>query len=112
MFQGKSNVKTSPNSYLLFSSNEKLADKLRFVLQKKVSFHDLKTEKMVNSSSIKNKDRVEIILDNEFLSFKESIAILESLKNKGFTFKIIPKKANFLIGSNNSSERGEVIKIE
>ncbi|SDI05757.1 Glycosyltransferase, GT2 family [Flavobacterium omnivorum] len=112
MFQGKSKVKSSPNSYLLVSSNEKLADKLCFVLQKKVSFHDLKTEKMVNSSSIKNKDRVEIILDNEFLSFKESIAILESLKNKGFTFKIIPKKANFLIGSNNSSERGEVIKIE
>jgi hypothetical protein len=34
------------------------------------------------------------------------------LKDKKVTFKIIPKNANFLIGSNTNSERGEVIKIE
>ena len=112
MFQGKSVIKTVPKSYLLYSTNEKLADKLRLVLQNKVRFHDLKTEKMVISSSVKNKKAVEIILDNEFISFKECIAILESSRNKGITFKIIPKIANFLIGSNNSNERGEIIEIE
>ncbi|MBG6187308.1 glycosyltransferase family 2 protein [Flavobacterium sp. CAN_S2] len=112
MFQGKSTIKTVPKSYLLYSTNEKLADKLRLVLQNKVRFHDLKTEKMVISSSVKNKKAVEIILDNEFISFKECIAILESARNKGITFKIIPKTANFLIGSNNSNERGEIIEIE
>ena len=35
-----------------------------------------------------------------------------SLKNKGLTFKILPKGANFLIGSDNSRERGTVVKIE
>ncbi|MFV5691784.1 glycosyltransferase family 2 protein [Flavobacterium sp. LT1R49] len=112
MFQGKSAIKMTPKSYLLFSANQKLVDKLSLVLQKKVSFHDLKTEKMVISSSLRSGDGTEIILDNEFVSFKESIAILESSRNKGFTFKIIPKNANFLIGSNNSNERGEIIKIE
>ena len=116
MFQGKSSqnfgVKITPKSYQLYSANEKLAKKLAFVLQKKVLFHDLKTEKMVISSSIKSKIGTEVILDNEFISFKECIAILESSRNKRFTFKIIPKKANFLIGSNNSNERGEIIEIE
>ena len=116
MFQGKPKIKISPKSYQLYSSNEKLANKLVLVLQKKVSFHDLKTEKMVISSSLRSGDEAEIILDNEFVSFKESIAILESSRNKsrsvGITFKIIPRNANFLIGSNNSNERGEIIKIE
>ena len=116
LFQGKSSrsfgVKIAPKSYLLYSGNEKLVDKLRLVLQKKVLFHDLKTEKMVISSLVKDKEAVEIILDNDSISFKECISILESSRNKGFTFKIIPKKANFLIGSNNSNGRGEIIEIE
>jgi GT2 family glycosyltransferase len=112
MFRGKPKIKIPPKSYLLYSSNEKLANKLAQVLQKKVSFHDLKTEKMVISSSLRRGNETEIILDNEFVSFKESIAILESSRKGGFTFKIIPKNANFLIGSNNSNERGEIIKIE
>ncbi|MDI5949574.1 glycosyltransferase family 2 protein [Flavobacterium yafengii] len=112
MFQGKPGIKIAPKSYLLYSANEKLVDKLRLVLQKKVLFHDLKTEKMVISSSIKSKISTEVILDNEFISFKECIAILESSRNKRFTFKIIPKNAKFLIGSNNSNERGEIIEIE
>ena len=115
-FQGISSrnlrIKTAPKSYLLYSANEKLVNKLRLVLQNKVQFHDLKTEKMVNSSSVKSKTGTEVILDSEYISFKECIAILESSRNKGFTFKIIPKKANFLIGSNNSNDRGEIIEIE
>ncbi|RTY99070.1 glycosyltransferase family 2 protein [Flavobacterium sp. RSP49] len=112
MFQGKPGIKIIPKSYLLYSANQKLADKLHLVLQKKVLFHDLKTEKIVISSAVKSKIGAEIILDNEFISFKKCIAILESSRNKGFTFKIIPKNANFLIGSNNSNERGEIIEIE
>lgn len=116
MFEGKSSrnfgLKTTPKLYLLYSANEKLIEKLRLLLQKKVLLHDLKTEKMVISSYVKSKAGAEIILDNEFVSFKECIAILESSRNKRFTFKIIPKNANFLIGSNNSNERGEIIEIE
>ncbi|MFV8372879.1 glycosyltransferase family 2 protein [Flavobacterium sp. LB2P74] len=116
MFQGRSSrnfgIEMLPQLYVLYSANEKLVDKLRLVLQKKILFHDLKTEKMVISSFVKNKEVVGIILDNEFISFKECIAILESSRNKRFTFKIIPKNAKFLIGSNISNERGEIIEIE
>ncbi|MFV8369230.1 glycosyltransferase family 2 protein [Flavobacterium sp. LB2R40] len=115
-FQGKTfrnlGVKNLSKSYLLYSSEEKLMDKLVLVLQNKVQFHGLKTEKMVISSFVKTKKATEIIIDNEFVSFKDTISILESLRNRGYTFKILPKNANFLIGSNNSYERGEIIKIE
>lgn len=112
MFQGKPGIKIVPKSYQLYSANEKLVDKLHLVLQKKILFHDLKTEKMVISSSVRSKIGAEVILDSEFISFKKCIAILESSRNKGFTFKIIPKNTNFLIGSNNSNERGGIIEIE
>ena len=111
-FQGQPKMKIAPNSFLLYSSSEKLRNKLALILQKKVLFHDLKTEKRVISCSVSNQEVTEIILDNEFISFKECIEIIESSRNKGFTFKIIPQNANFIIGSNNSNDRGEIIKIE
>jgi GT2 family glycosyltransferase len=112
MFQGKPGIKSVPKLYQLYSANEKLADQLHLILQKKVLFHDLKTEKMVISYSVKSDIGTEVVLDNEFIPFKECIAILESSRNKGITFKIIPKSAKFLIGSNNSNQRGEIIEIE
>lgn len=110
--QGQSIIKKVPKSYLLFSSDEELAKKLTLILRKKVLFHNLKTEKMVISSPYRSFKAIEIILDNEFISFKKCIAFIESSKNKELTFKIRPKKANFLIGSNNSNERGEIVKIQ
>ena len=71
---------------------------------------------MVISSLFNFSSKTEIILDNEFLSFKEIISILEILKNKprsmGITFKIVPKNTNFLIGSNSNNDRGEIIQID
>ncbi|EIA08191.1 glycosyltransferase family 2 protein [Flavobacterium frigoris] len=112
MFQGKTKSKKVPQSFVFYSTNIELAEKMTSVLQKKVWFHDLNTEKMVISSRVKDKDSTEIILDNYFVSFKECIHFMESFKNKGVTFKIIPKNTNFLIGSDNSNERGVVVKIE
>ena len=111
MAKRKNSIVTEPSSYLLYSSSEKRIDKLSSILQKKVSFCNLKTEKAVISSAGKSTNNVEIILDNEFIPFKDCIDFLESARNKGYTFKILPKNANFLIGSNNSNGRGEIIKI-
>jgi GT2 family glycosyltransferase len=112
MFQGQPKIRTRPKFYVFYSLNRELANKLRLIFQNKVSFHDLKTEKMVISSSVTRETETEIILDNKFISFKECIRFMESSKNKGFTFRILPKNANFLIGSDNSRERGEMVKIE
>ncbi|SHF75780.1 Glycosyltransferase, GT2 family [Flavobacterium segetis] len=101
-----------PNAYYLYSTSEILLNKLCVLLQKKVTLHNLKNQKELISCLNRNDNKVEMILDNESISFKDYISFLELAKNKGFTFKIKPKNANFLIGSNNSNERGEVIKIE
>jgi GT2 family glycosyltransferase len=111
MFQGKSKAKKQISSIFLYSDNQNLAERIALVLQKKVDFGNLNKEKMVISCQISRESRTEIILDNNFISFKECIEIMESLKNSGLSFRILPKSCNFIIGSDNSNERGEVIKI-
>ncbi|MBF4518046.1 glycosyltransferase family 2 protein [Flavobacterium sp. ANB] len=112
MFQGKSKLKAVPKSYVLYSSNEKLSEKLTHIFKNKVVIFDFKKEKTVNSSQIFRGKRVEIILDNQYVSFKKCIKIIETLKDKSITFKIFPKNANFIIGSDSRNDRGQIIKIE
>ncbi|MBP4138223.1 glycosyltransferase family 2 protein [Flavobacterium geliluteum] len=111
-FQGKQKSKPVPESYVLYSSDLKLTEKLSFVFKNKVAIIDFKKEKMVNSSLIFRGKRVEIILDNQYVSFKKCIKIIETLKDKSITFKIFPKNANFVIGSDSRNDRGQIIKIK
>ena len=110
--QGRVKIKSTPKNYLLVSASETLIKIITTVVQKKVDFLDWKTEKEVNLSSISIRNGLQIILDNEFVSFKKCINIHEMYKNKGITFRIIPKKANFIIGSDSSNDRGGVVKIK
>ncbi|MEG1024202.1 MAG: glycosyltransferase family 2 protein, partial [Flavobacterium sp.] len=82
------------------------------ILKNKVQFFDLKKEKMVNSSLIFKGKRVEIILDNQYVSFKKCIKIIETLKDKNITFKVFPKKTNFIIGSDSRNDMGQIVEIE
>lgn len=111
-FQGRTKAKINPENYLLLSGSEKVADIITLVTQKKVDFLDWKTEKAVNLPSNSIKKGLQIILDNEFVSFKECIEIHERYRNKGITFRIIPKDTNFSIGSDYRNERGEIVKIK
>lgn len=55
----------------------------------------------------------EVVLDANYLSYKSIIEIIERLRKKhSVTFKILPKGANFIVGSDNSITRGEVIEWE
>lgn len=110
--QGRSKTKSIPKNYLLVSASVALAKIIALLVQKKVDFLDLKTEKEVNLSSISIRNGSQIILDNEFVSFKECINIHEKHRNKGITFRIIPKNANFIIGSDSFNDRGEIVKIK
>jgi GT2 family glycosyltransferase len=98
--------------YVLFSKNEKLKNKLENLFHKKVHWQSQIEGNTLFSHSILNKTQTEIIFDNTDLSFKEIISFLEANKNQGFTFKIIPKNTFFMIGSNNSNDKGTVIKID
>jgi GT2 family glycosyltransferase len=110
--QGRTKTKTIPENYLLISSFETVAKIIAVVVQKKVDFIDWKTEKEVNLSSNSMKKGLQIIVDNECVSFKECINIHEKYRNKGVTFRIIPKNADFIIGSDSSNGRGEIVKIK
>lgn len=112
MFQGKSERKPLPENYVFYSSNAVLSEKLPSILKNKVSFLDFKKEKMVNSCHVLEGKSVEIILDNQYISFKKCINIIETLKDKKVTFKIFPKNTNFIIGSYSRNDRGQIIKIE
>jgi GT2 family glycosyltransferase len=110
--QGRVKAKIIPKNYLLISASEKVAEIITLVIQKKVAFLDWKAEKTVNLSSNSIKKGLQIILDNEFVSFKECLEIHERYRNKGVTFRIIPRDANFSIGSDSPNERGEITKIK
>ena len=81
-------------------------------LQNKVFFHDLKIEKAVISSNFLAGITTEIILDSNYISFKEIINFINNFKNRGLTFKVLPKNSSFFIGSDHSNERGAIIKLE
>lgn len=103
MFQGKSKAKLSPEKFILVSDNENLRERLENQLNTKVELQQ------VSQPFFKN-TRTEVVFDQNHLDFKTIIQVFEM--NKGdFTFKILPKKTDFMIGSNSSFDRGEIIKI-
>lgn len=103
MFQGKSNPKIAPENYSFISESEEMKQKLEIKLQRKMQLATL-------TSSFGKQS--EIILDANYISFKEIISFIEDNKNKSYTFKILPPNSNFIIGSNSSNDRGEVIVLD
>lgn len=96
-----------PQHYVLLSKNEKLKEALQIKLEKSI----IRTEFIDSILSMQNK-KAEVIFDNDFVSFKEMIAFMEQQKNNGFTFKIRPAGSSFIIGSNDSNDRGQVIVLD
>lgn len=103
MFQGKTKPKSKPETYILVSDN--LDSLILKSLEEK-----LKATIVVNKKATDFK-RTEFLLDVDSLGFKKAIAFIEKNKNPTCSFKILLKKSNFLIGSNSSNDRGEVIKL-
>lgn len=103
--QGRSKTKSAPNQYVLVSEDRALKGKLEQKLKKPVHLAKLINGKL----SFSVKDQSEIILDNQYVSYKEALLFLEDHQNKPLTFKMHPVGTNFIIGSNSSQDRGEVI---
>lgn len=101
--QGKSKSKTIPEQYAFISDNEEMKQKLEAKLQKKVELVPI-TSSFAEST--------EIILDANYTSFKDVISFIAQNKNKSVTFKILPPNCNFIIGSNSSNDRGEVVVLD
>ena len=90
------------DEYIVFSK-----DSLQLNLNKKETilndFSEFKND--LNAS-------LEIIFDTNSFSFKEIIAFMNCNKSKNLTFKNYISKSNFIIGSNNSIDRGEIITLK
>lgn len=72
----------------------------------------LKGDVIVNSKLDNVPDVSEVIFDTDYVTYKEVIRIMsDSEINSKATFKIHPKNANFILGSNDSKNRGEVILL-
>jgi GT2 family glycosyltransferase len=97
--------------YILISDDENLRRKVENLLGKKIQRVDSTMKNTINSLTYGADKNIEMIFDNNYSSFKSIIESMEQWKNTGFTFKILPKNADFIIGSNDSNDRGEVITI-
>jgi len=104
-FQGKPKTKSSPEKYILVSEDEVLREKLENKWRTLVERQD------ITKSFAKNAN-TEIIFDQNHLDFKTIIHAFESNKNKNFTFKILPESSDYVIGSDSSFDRGEIINIQ
>ncbi len=88
------------DEYIVFSKDE-----LTLNLNSKIIY--LSDFKQFNNDFVKS---IEIIFDTNSFSFKDIIAFMEKKKASNITFKNYINSSNYLIGSNNSNDRGEVIQ--
>jgi len=105
-------ISKQAEEYILLSDNENLKIIVENLLGNKVSLVYSTLKNTLNSLTIGSNKNVEIIFDNHFWSFKSIIKFMEEYKNSKCTFKILPMNSDFIIGSNNSNDRGQIIKIE
>jgi len=93
------NEKVKIDEYIVFSKSE-----LNLNLNNKTTY-------LTDFNKFKNNPNVnfELIFDTNSFSFAEIISFMENNKSRNITFKNYIKQSNFIIGSNNSNDRGEVV---
>jgi hypothetical protein len=108
--QAEKPAKSNPDNYVLISDDITLKDKLSDKLQKNIQIIPLENGKVVFSQSISKNSKTEIIFDVNYCDYKESLSFMEE-KSKMFTFKFLVPKSGYLLGSNSSNDRGEIIFV-
>ena len=89
------------DEYVVFSKAE-----LDLKLSKKVTY-------LTDLNQFKNQPQknIEIIFDISAFSFTEIITFMENNRNHNLSFKNYISSSNYLIGSNNSNDRGQIILL-
>lgn len=107
MFQGKPSPKSLPERYSLISSQNPMLpilEKLQKKLALEVTIDDIER--------LSTEKRIEFIIDLNTNSYKRAIHLLEKHKKNNYTFKLLSENSNYIIGSNSSNERGEIILFD
>ena len=89
------------DEYVVFSR-----ENLELNLSKKATY--LSDFNYFENQSHKN---IEIIFDTTTFSFTEIITFMQLNKSKNLSFKNYISSSNYLIGSNNSNDRGQIILL-
>lgn len=105
MFQGKRKKTVLPKKYVYLSHS---IDSKKLIVQ----IQDKVTAPVMVAKDAVSEKRVEYIIDTNLWTYKKAIQFLEENKTKNCTFKILPHTANFMIGSNNKNDRGEIIVFD
>jgi GT2 family glycosyltransferase len=108
MFQGAPKPKSLPNHYILVSNADDSGAILRSTIENQ--FKKTVLQQDISKLFLEN-TTAEIVFDQNNLHFKTIIEAFEANKDRNFTFKILPASSDYLIGSNSSFDRGEVLKI-
>ncbi|GAA4270962.1 glycosyltransferase family 2 protein [Aquimarina gracilis] len=102
-FRNFDKKKNSIEQYYLISEDKNLSRDIASALDDKITIVE----------SIKKEDlgdkNIEIIFDNNFISFDEIIDKMQEFRKHNVTFKIRPKNRSYLLGSDFSDGKGEVI---
>lgn len=97
-----------PEHYILVSENasvfQNLQNKLSVSIDWVAHLEDIFTLDQPDK-------RIEILIDNETISFKEYIQFICQHKKSNKTFKIRSKNANFFIGSNHKNDKGTILSF-
>jgi GT2 family glycosyltransferase len=106
--QSASHSKMKPENYVFVSDDDKKFNKIKQRLNTNIQMY---SQVETLSEVLTEKSQTEIIFDNNYIDFKKIIQLFEKFKNRNITFKILPKNSNFIIGSNSSLDRGDVVKL-
>ncbi|MFN3640725.1 MAG: glycosyltransferase family 2 protein [Flavobacterium sp.] len=90
-------------------------DQSDFLFQISNSFKQLKiVEKLPENLSeiYADSNKVQVIFDLEFISFKDAFKMMENSNSKSLTFRFLHPEKVFMLGSDSSFERGEVVEFE
>jgi GT2 family glycosyltransferase len=101
-----------PEYYILFSKDENLKIALEQKLNHKVERLDEYSDEFMQERHHVMSELTEVILDNDLLTYGQIIALMEKYKEKEYTYKIKPAGTNYILGSNSSNDRGEVIVLQ
>ncbi|HEX8562961.1 MAG TPA: glycosyltransferase family 2 protein [Flavobacterium sp.] len=96
--------------YVLISDDENIRLRVENLLGSNVRMLSCEDETIVNSLASEAVE-TEIIFDNNVVTFSYIIHKFTKWKRKNVTFKIIPAESGFMIGSDSSNGRGEILKI-
>lgn len=113
LFKAKTkSEKIYPKKYLVLSENLSLQQRLADIFKKNTILVTEISEKKLNSQLIKTNEQTEVVFDGDVLSFKSIIHLMQKAADPKITYKIKPANTSFIIGSNSSEERGEVLVLD